>query len=191
MLTLALALAVGTAAIPDTGAAQVFLTQEEALALAFPDATGIVRETAFLNEEQAAAVEELTGASLDRRVATYYAAHGDGGWLGVAWFDAHRVRTLEEVLMVVVSPAGAVQRLEVLKFAEPRDYLAPDGWMDQFTGRALSDDLDLKGDIVNMTGATLTSRAVTDAVRRVLAVQAVVDPMSKPAPGADGGDTQR
>ena len=88
--------------------------------------------------------------------------------------------------MVVIDRSGTVGRIEVLKFAEPRDYLAPEGWLRQFQGRTLDRSLDLKGDIVNMTGATLTSRAITDAVRRVLALHQVVGPFSAPVPG--GGE---
>lgn len=172
---------------PTPSQAQVFLTQEEALALAFPGTDGITRETAFLTPEQSAEVEALSGRVMDRGVVTYYGAHADGEWVGVAWFDAHRVRTLEEVLMVVIDRTGAVRRTEVLKFAEPRDYLPPEGWLRQFQGRTLDRSLDLKGNIVTMTGATLTSRAVTDAVRRVLALHQVVDPFSALVPGVGEG----
>ncbi|MEX0890721.1 MAG: FMN-binding protein, partial [Gemmatimonadota bacterium] len=54
---------------------------------------------------------------------------------------------------------------------------APDGWLAQFLDRRLDGRLSTKADIVNMTGATLTSRAVTDAVRRVLALHQVIGPL--------------
>lgn len=162
--------------------AQVFMTQEEALDLAFPGASSIERKTAFLNDQQSQGIMELAGTEVDRRVVTYYAAHDGDGWTGAAYFDAHRVRTLDEVLMIVVDRDGRVGRIEVLKFAEPPDYLAPEGWVAQFVGEPLSDDLSLKGDIVNITGATLTSQAVTEAVRRTLALHAVIEPFSGPPP---------
>lgn len=177
------ALAEVGAAVAAAGAvdAQVFLTQEEALEAAFGADAVLERRTAYLTDAQAERVEALAGAEgLEQRVVTYYVASREGRPVGAAWFDVHRVRTLPEVLMVAVDPAGRVTRVEVLKFSEPPDYLAPDGWLEQFHGRELDDGLSLKGDIVNMTGATLTSRAVADAVRRVLALHRVVAPLSAP-----------
>lgn len=84
--------------------------------------------------------------------------------------------------MIVVKPDGRVERIEVLKFSEPPEYRAPNGWLKQFEGKALSDELSLKGTIVNITGATLTSRAVTEATRRVLALHRVIRPFER-----DGG----
>jgi Na+-translocating ferredoxin:NAD+ oxidoreductase RnfG subunit len=169
-----------------TGLAQVHLTQQQALRLAFPAPARIERRTAFLDDADLERARELAGAGvkIDGRLVTYYVGMDGETPLGVAYFDAHRVRTLREVLMIVVSPEGRVARIEVLRFAEPPEYEAPEGWLRQFRGRALSDDLSLKEAIVNITGATLTSRAVTRAVRRVLALHAVVRPFASDGSGA-------
>ena len=159
--------------------AQVRLTQQQALRLAFPEPAVIERRTAFLNEGQLERVRELAGSdvSVDDRVITYYLGERSGRPLGVAYFDVHRVRTLPEVLMIVVDPDGEIERIEVLKFSEPPEYEAPAGWLDQFDGKDLSDGLSTKGSIVNITGATLTSRAVSRAARRALALNEVIRPL--------------
>ncbi len=166
--------------------AQLRLTQQEALRLAFPEPAIIERRTAFLDEEQLERARELAGSDVevDQRVLTYYVAALDGTSLGVAYFDAHRVRTLPEVLMIVVSAEARIERIEILKFSEPPEYLAPAGWLRQFDGQDLSRELSPKGSIVNITGATLTSRAVTQASRRVLALHEVIDPFKQ------GGDRE-
>lgn len=160
---------------PDAAAAQTFLTQEEALALAFPPPAAVERKTAFLDEAGLAHARELAGeAEVKSGIVTYYVGRRGGRTLGYAYFDAHRVRTLPEVLMIVVTPSGTVERIEVLRFSEPREYLAPERWLDQFEGRPLGDELSTRRGIVNITGATLTARAVTRAVRRVLALHATI-----------------
>jgi Na+-translocating ferredoxin:NAD+ oxidoreductase RnfG subunit len=170
-----------------SAAAQVLLTQEEALELAFGADARMERRTAFLTDDQIERVRELVGgdAEVEQHVVSYYVAMRPGGTVpaGVAYFDAHRVRTLPEVLMVAVDGEGRVSRIEVLKFSEPPDYLAPEGWLAQFDGRGLDDGLSLKGDIVTMTGATLTSKAVTGAVRRALALHRVLRPLDAGATG--------
>lgn len=161
------------------------LTQEEALRLAFPEPAVIERRTAYLDEGELARASDLAGSEVKGGVVTYYVALSGDAPLGVAWFDVHRVRTLPEVLMIVVSPAGAVDRIELLRFAEPPKYAAPEGWLDRFTGRRLPGDLDGKHAVAGMTGATLTSRAVTGAVRRALALQQIIRPLEKTAEHAE------
>jgi Na+-translocating ferredoxin:NAD+ oxidoreductase RnfG subunit len=152
---------------------EVLLSQEQALALAFPDAK-VERVSAVLTEAQEKLVVALAGSKPSSKLLAYYRATKDGVPAGTAWFESHLVRTLPEAIMVVVSPEGAVQRVEILAFREPREYMAPSKWLAQFPGRRLDGELALKRGIRGMSGATLTSRAVTDAVRRCLALRAVL-----------------
>lgn len=167
------------AGTPALEAAQLRLTQEQALRLAFPEPLTIERRTAFLDDGQLEQARQLAGpgVEIDQRLVTYYIGSNGSDPAGVAYFDAHRVRTLPEILMIVVSPAGRVARIEILRFSEPPEYKAPDSWLEQFTDRGLSDGLSLKASIANITGATLTARAVTDASRRTLALHQLIRPL--------------
>jgi Na+-translocating ferredoxin:NAD+ oxidoreductase RnfG subunit len=92
------------------------------------------------------------------------------------------VRTHQEALLVVLTPGGRVRSLRVLAFYEPEEYLAPQRWLGQMEGRALDDRLRLGGDLHGIAGATLSSRAVTDAVRRSLALFEVLAASAPPSP---------
>ena len=154
--------------------ARVLLTVDEALELAFPGCR-VERSTVYLTEAQLERARELAGGAVESALVHPYVARcPDGARGGVAYFDTHRVRTLPETLMVVVSPEGEVARIEVLAFREPPDYLPRDAWYEQFAGRALDPELELKRAIRGVTGATLTARATTAAVRRVLAIDRVL-----------------
>jgi hypothetical protein len=107
-------------------------------------------------------------------VVTYYVGRNRGALAGTAYFDSHRVRTHNEVLMIVVNPEWKIDRIEVLRFAEPPEYQAPEKWLEQFDQKNLSQELSVKRGIVPITGATLTANAVTNAARRVLALHAVI-----------------
>lgn len=158
------------------------LSRDEALALAFPGAT-VRRSTVYLTRAQRRRAEKLAHSPLASGIARPYKAFKDGKLVGTAWFDTHKVRTLKETLMIVVDPAGRVRRMEILAFGEPADYIPPAAWYAQFPGRALDDDLDLKRGIRGVTGATLTARATTAAVRRALALDRVLrDAAAAPAP---------
>ena len=159
------------------------ISQDDALALAFPSAD-VERRTAYLDDGQLNTARRLAGERVDieSTIVTHYVASRNGTHVGVAYFDAHRVRTLQEVLMIVVRPDGSVDRIETVSFREPPEYEAPGGWLDLFEGRPLSDGLSTRGEIPNVTGATLTSNAVTAAVRRILALHAVVRPFDAVTP---------
>jgi electron transport complex protein RnfG len=157
-----------------TVSATVLITVEEALELAFPDAT-TERQTLFLSDEQRDRVADDSGAEVSSALATRYVARGgDGAVRGWAYLDTHRVRTLPETVMVVLDADGKVRRVEVVTFREPLEYMPRKGWYEQYEGQKLDDDLALKRDIRPVTGATLTARATTEAVRRVLALHMVV-----------------
>lgn len=154
-------------------AAKVFLSVDEALKLAFPGCQ-VERKTAYLTAEQVRRARELSGVEVPSALVTYYLARRAGQPAGTAYFDTHRVRTLPETLMVVVDPQGRVARVEVIAFREPEDYLPRGAWYEQFRGHGLDRELQLKQGIHPVTGATLTARATTDAVRRVLALHQVI-----------------
>jgi len=156
------------AAVP--AQARVLLSQKEALALAFPAGTTVERRTAFLSDAQARSAEEHSGAKIESKVWTYYIGRSTAGVERTAYFESHLVRTMNETFMVVVGPGGAVEFVEILSFTEPDEYLASKRWLGQFSGRTLDSELLLRRGLRNITGASLTSEAVTRGVRRILAV---------------------
>ena len=167
--------------------AVVLLTQEEALGEVFSGAE-VERQTEFLSEEQVAEIQERAGSELGSRIVIRYRGTREGQLVGTAYFDAHLVRTLPETIMVLLGREGSVQRVEVLSFEEPRDYLPRARWFEQFHGKLLDDDLALNRSIRGVTGATLSSRAVTQAVRRILATHRVLEAAARAAEGEPAGE---
>jgi hypothetical protein len=149
-----------------------FLTQEEALRLAFPKGAVVSRKTAFLSEADRKEVARRTGGAPPTGLVVFYTAAQDGRDAGTVYFDSHVVRTEPETLLVLVDPAGAIARVEILSFSEPEEYLPRATWYGQFGGRRLDDELSEKRGVRSVTGATLTVRATVEAARRVLALDA-------------------
>lgn len=145
------------------------MTQPQALASAFPAGAKVARQVFYLTPEQLAAARKESGVDFNDRMIVRYA-----GPNGFAYFDTHRVRTLPETVMVVVSADGKVERIEILSFDEPPDYFPKPRWIEQFRGRKLDDDLTLRGAIRPLSGASLTGRAITNAARKVLALHHVI-----------------
>ena len=151
-----------------TAHARVLMTQQEALAGAFPH--GVTRQTFFLTADQLTRARQEAGVDFDQQLVIRYAG-SDGR---IAYFDTHRVRTLPETVMVVVGADGRVERVDILSFDEPTDYFPKRRWLDQLLGRKLDRDLTLSGAVRPMSGASLTSRAIVNATRKVLALHHVL-----------------
>ena len=153
----------------------VLITQDEALDLAFPGAQ-VERRTAYLDDGQMEQARLLAGRHVEiyRAMVPYYTAEKDGVPVGTAYFDTHLVRTEAATVMYVVDPAGRLERVEMISFAEPQEYLPRPAWLEQFGGRLLDEELSLKRGIRGMTGASLTAISVTRGARRILALHAVI-----------------
>ena len=173
MARLLVALALGPLVSAPAGA-KVFHAKDEALALAFPGADRIENRVFIVTDAQKAAVEKLARAPLDSQLCTFYLGWRGAELLGYAMIDSHIVRTLPETFMVVLDPAGAVRRVEILAFYEPPEYAPTVRWTEQFTGRRLDEELKLGAGIQGITGATLSATAMTAGVRRILALYKVL-----------------
>lgn len=154
--------------------AKVFYAKEEALRAAFPEADVIDKQTFFLTDDQQKQVETLARTRLDSKLVTLYIGRRGQKPLGYAMIDVHNVRTLPEAAMVVLSPEGRVASTLILAFYEPLEYLPNERWLKQFDQAGLAPDLRVGGRIVGITGATLTARAMTGSVRKVLALYQVL-----------------
>lgn len=167
------ATAMGAVLMIAAAAAAAAITRDEALALAFPGASTRA-EQVFLTPEQQKLAAEQSGEEVESRLVARYIATKNGQVVGRAYVDTAIVRTKAETLMISLDAAGRVRRIDVTAFLEPAEYQAPDAWLRQYANRPLTSDLDLNRAIRPIAGATLTARAVNAAVRRVLALDAVL-----------------
>lgn len=150
------------------------VSRQEALNAVFAGAA-VRGDRVYLTAEQAGRVAELAGEDLRTRIFARYVARRDGVVVGRAYVDTHVVRTKRESLLISVEADGTVRRIDVTAFLEPPEYVAPDRWKRQYYERPLGDDLAINRAIRPIAGATLTTHAVNAAVRRVLALDQVLE----------------
>lgn len=161
-------------AVAAPAGARTYLDRERALLQAFGAGATVRARTVYLKAAEVKRIEQAAGARLaSARVTRHEGTRGDT-LVGTAYLDTHRVRSMNETVMIVVTPAGRVAAVEVLSFDEPEDYRPPQRWLDTFDDRALSRDLKPGAAVPNLGGATLTARAISAAVRRTLALHAAI-----------------
>ena len=149
---------------------KVYMTRDEALKIAFPDADKIVKKNIFLNSDQVKEIESLAKTKLESKLYVFYEGKKGDETLGYAVIDTHRLRTMTETVIILINPDGTHRMTEILAFFEPPDYKPEDNWIDLFNGKALNDSLWMGRDIPNITGATITANALMNSIRRVMAV---------------------
>jgi hypothetical protein len=167
----AAAVLVVLAAMPAAGG--VILSEKDALARAFPGQE-TKRRVLYLRPEQMRAVEKSARSKLPSAVVTVFEAWSGTRCTGRAYLDTHVVRTMPETVLTVLEPDGTLRMALVLAFHEPTDYLPRERWLETLKGRALDDELWPGRGVRRVTGATLSAQAMTEAVRRAMALDALV-----------------
>ncbi|HIQ31132.1 MAG TPA: FMN-binding protein [Aquifex aeolicus] len=151
-----------------------FGTPERVLSTLYPSASVEVRNI-ILTKEQKEKVEKLAKVRMESRLVSFYFVKEGDRVVAYGYVDTHRVRTHTESVLFVISPQGSIELVEVLAFNEPLEYMAEENWLALFKGKTLPrDTLRLRRDIPNITGATLTARAITKAARRAVALWKVL-----------------
>ena len=105
--------------------------------------------------------------------ATFTSAEQPNTWRtsGGGYFIVERVVGKHEYITVAVgiNPNGTVKQIEIMDYRESYGYEVRDAsWRAQFVGKSASSPLQLGADIKNISGATLSSKHITDGVKRVL-----------------------
>ncbi len=167
--------------------AKTFFTHEQALKSAFGAKVETSQKSHYWNKKQRARLAELVGVEKLDQVRSFHTHHqanqqkGKAANLDTVWFDKRIVRTKAQEIMLVVDDKGVVKDLVVCVFDEPLKYKPSAKWYCQFEGLDLDDELQLKKEIHGISGATLTARSTTAAVRELLGAAQVAREVQKAA----------
>lgn len=150
--------------------ATVFMSVEQAQSAMFPGAT-FEPDFRTLTPAQVAAIEKTSDTHvLDKQLRAWKASTG-------GWFIADQVVGKHDFIpfAVALDDTGAVKAVEILEYREAYGGEVRNGqWRAQFVGKGRDASLKLTRDIQNISGATLSSKHVTDGVRRVVTTYAVL-----------------
>ncbi|BBL71734.1 FMN-binding protein [Methylogaea oryzae] len=149
--------------------AVVYYSKEEAFQLAFGEGATVETKPLFLSDAQTAQIEQLAQAKLESQLYTFYVGKRGEQVLGYAAIETHTVRSHPETLLLVLSPAGELEKVEVLAFHEPPEYQPPQRWYNLLLKKPL-EAMRLGNGIDAISGATLSTRSAVDSARKVLAV---------------------
>lgn len=150
--------------------AVTYLSVDQAQALMFPGAL-LTPDARMLTPEQMHAVEQLSGLKLlSPQLRAWRGAEG-------GWFLLDQVMGKHELISyaVALDVGGSIRQVEILDYRESYGgEIRVPAWRQQFVGKKSGAPLLLDDDIKNISGATLSCRHVTEGIRKLLAIYAVV-----------------
>lgn len=162
------------AAISIPAYATDYFTAEQAMQAIFPTAKSFKPILLKLNSTQKDKIKQLSGMRQNWNEQRVWRVEKDG--LLTGWFIVDDVVGKHEFITygTGITPDGNVIGMEIMSYRETKGGQVTDAsWRKQFVGKTLTDPFKLDVDIFNISGATLSSRNLTDGVKRLLALQKV------------------
>lgn len=153
-----------------SGFATTYLTIEQAQSSLFPGAK-FTAAPVTLTTTQRDAIAKASGIRV-RSLQLKTWRVNDGGW-----FIVDEVLGKHEYITYAVGlhADGAVAAIEILDYRESYGHeVRNEKWRTQFVGKTSRAPLKLDQDIKNISGATLSSRHITDGVKRLLVTYELV-----------------
>ena len=126
------------------------------------------KETFTLSGEQKAALKSVAEDASDSTITFYYGKNSEGNVDKSCTVIPQRGKEGPMTVGVCFDPAGLVTSLVILSHEEERGKKAIEGkeFLKQFKGKNASSAFRVGKDVDAVTGATVTSKALSEAVRK-------------------------
>lgn len=153
----------------EIGHIEVYLTEEEAARLMFPDSEHIRKEILQLAPEQKALIISYIGWEFPEDSFEVFIGETHGKTDGYAIIQNTIGKYRPITYMVGVNMKGKVTNFEVLVYRESRgEEIIRKRFNYQYQGKTIDDPIRTNKDIINITGATMSVRSASAGVKRVL-----------------------
>ncbi|MGE0525611.1 MAG: FMN-binding protein [Bdellovibrionales bacterium] len=147
-----------------------YLTVEQAQRVLFPEATSFAKKPLVLTGDQAKKIEKRSDTRVRSQDLTLFEALKGKKRLGWVFIDEVVGKHEFITYAVGINPEGKVGGIEILVYRETYGgEVRQAEWRRQFHGKTSKNPVKLEEDIKNISGATLSSKHLTDGVRRLLA----------------------
>jgi Na+-translocating ferredoxin:NAD+ oxidoreductase RnfG subunit len=174
MRVVVVAAAAAVAAAPTSAFAVDYLSAEQAARLMFPDADAFDIRDVALNAGQ---LQQLDAQGIRGRSANWSVRVARKADATLGFVITDDVIGKVELISYAVGIAldGSVKQVEILSYRESHGFeIRLPAWRRQFVGKGAGSALRVGEDIANISGATLSCQHVTDGVRRIVAVVALL-----------------
>jgi Na+-translocating ferredoxin:NAD+ oxidoreductase RnfG subunit len=150
---------------------------EELLKNVFGSAVSVASSSLVVHAAEKDSLKASTGISFSRDTLKLLVADNGAKHLGYAIIDEVRGKDQPITYCIGVDENFAVKHIAVLAYREPYGgEVQNESWLNQFFGKRPGDKLRPGKEIKNITGATISARAITFGVKNILALLRIVAP---------------
>jgi hypothetical protein len=147
----------------------VYFSTTDLLLDFFPTSKNVGYQKVVLSPADRTRLTRRLGYNPARDAYTFFIARTGNRIDGYALFDEENGEHLPISFAVKLSPQGVVERQEIVAYREPRgDEVRDSRFRRQFVGKSARDPLVTDDDIIAISGATISSRAMAVGVRRAV-----------------------
>jgi len=154
-------------AVPASG--EIYLNEAQALAIVLGERAVVRKEQKTLDDPLRAKLERSSNLRFPESSYTFFIVARDGQAEKYA-IQVNEIGKTEPItFMVGMGPEGKVTDVVIMVFRENRGWEVKEKrFLNQFRGKTLRNSIRVDEDIINYTGATLSSKAVARGVKRAL-----------------------
>ena len=151
---------------------QVYLTKKQAFEIAFPGADEIKKERLWPTKEEIRAIEEIYMYKIYETRFTFYTGIKNGKSMGSMLIDNIIGKSFPITFMTVLNTDGTVRDVEIMVYREPQGWeVRYKSFRSQFFG---TDSSSNSNEILSISGATLSVRAIKSGVYKAMAAYKVL-----------------
>ena len=146
-----------------------YMSREQAIHWALPEADEIKEEGHVLDPDHKRSVEKELGWKLKKNKFIFYRGMQNKAVLGFAFLDDEIGKYQPITFVIALDPKGRVRDVEVMIYRESIGHeIKGRKFLNQFRGKDAQSPLRLGEDIDALTGATLSARSAARSVRKAL-----------------------
>lgn len=147
----------------------MYMTPKETLKQFFKDSDVVQSQEKIIDQASSEALEKKLGYALERDAVTFYIGKTGEKIDGYALLDHQIGKSQPITFMTLINPQGQVEQVEVLVYRESQGAeVRYERFLKQYTDKMAQDSLKVGRDVTNISGATMSVRAVTLGVKRAL-----------------------
>ena len=151
---------------------QVYLTKKQAFEIAFPGADEIKKERLWPTKKEIRAIEEIYMYKIYETRFTFYTGIKNGKPMGSMLIDNIIGKSFPITFMTVLNTDGTVRDVEIMVYREPQGWeVRYKSFRSQFYGKDTSSN---SNEILSISGATLSVRAIKSGVYKAMAAYKVL-----------------
>ena len=161
----------------DTGFEKVYMTHNEALNFVFPDADTISTRDIGLVPELKDPIQEALHRRVPESSITLYTGLKNSAKTGYALILEELGKHYPMTFIVGITPQFKVKRAALMVYREKIGHqVRKKRFLKQFFGKGSDSTLAVNQDIINVSGATISSWAMTAGVKKALVITEKVVP---------------